>query len=117
MVSLSKGSVLSDGQTSSVTPRMPRSTRPSPPEQDSISTLGCLARNSHSSQKGYPFPRVYLRGLDTNRRYHLRFIHSAKALYAPEIASGSYWMNRGINVLLRGDFRAGGFILEAAPAP
>jgi len=38
-------------------------------------------------------------------------------LYAPEIASGSYWMNRGINVLLRGDFRAGGFILAAAQVP
>jgi alpha-galactosidase len=67
----------------------------------------------HSSQKGYPFPRVYLRGLDPNKRYHLRFIHSAKALDAPEVASGSYWMNHGINVLLRGDFQAAGFVLEA----
>ena len=113
MVSLSKGSVLSDGQTSSVTPRMPRSTRPPPPEQDSISTLGCLARNSHSSQKGYPFPRVYLRGLEPARQYRLRFIHSAKALDAPEVASGSYWMSHGINVILKGDFQAAGIILEA----
>ena len=40
----------------------------------------------HSSQKQYPFPRVYLRGLDPTRQYHLRFIHSAKALEAPEVA-------------------------------
>jgi alpha-galactosidase len=70
----------------------------------------------HSSQKGYPFPRVYLRGLDPNRQYHLRFIHSAKALDAPEVASGSYWMNHGISVLLRGDFQAAAVVLEATDA-
>jgi alpha-galactosidase len=70
----------------------------------------------HSSQKGYPFPRVYLRGLDPTRQYHLRFIHSAKALDAPEVASGSYWMNHGISILLRGDFQAAGVILEATAA-
>ena len=62
------------------------------------------------------FPRVYLRGLDPTRQYHLRFIHSAKALDAPEVASGSYWMNHGINVLLRGDFQAAGVVLEATAA-
>jgi alpha-galactosidase len=70
----------------------------------------------HSSQKRYPFPRVYLRGLDPTRQYHLRFIHNAKALDAPEVASGSYWMNHGISVLLRGDFQAAGLILEATAA-
>jgi alpha-galactosidase len=70
----------------------------------------------HSSQKGYPFPRVYLRGLDPTRQYHLRFIHSAKALDAPEVASGSYWMNHGISVLLRWDFQAAGVVLEATAA-
>jgi alpha-galactosidase len=70
----------------------------------------------HSSQKQYPFPRVYLRGLDPTREYHLRFIHGAKALDAPEVASGSYWMNHGISVLLRGVFQAAGLILESATA-
>jgi alpha-galactosidase len=68
----------------------------------------------HSSQKQYPFPRVYLRGLDPTRQYHLRFIHNAKALDAPGVASGTYWMNHGIEVLLRGDFQAAGVVLEAA---
>jgi alpha-galactosidase len=68
----------------------------------------------HSSQKGYPFPRVYFRGLEPSRQYRLRFIHSAKALDAPEVASGKYWMNHGIAVLLRGDFQAAGLVLEAA---
>jgi alpha-galactosidase len=67
----------------------------------------------HSSQKQYPFPRVYLRGLDPTRQYHLRFIHNAKALDAPEVASGTYWMNHGIEILLRGDFQAAGVVLEA----
>jgi alpha-galactosidase len=70
----------------------------------------------HSSQKGYPFPRVYLRGLDPTQQYRLRFIHSAKALNAPEFASGSYWMNHGIEVILRGDFQAAGLVLEATAA-
>lgn len=66
----------------------------------------------HSSQKGYPFPHIYLRGLDPTQQYRLRPIHGAKAKDAPEIASGSYWMAYGIDVLLRGDFQAAGFILE-----
>jgi len=37
-------------------------------------------------------------------------------LDAPEVASGSYWMNHGIDVLLRGDFQAAGIVLEAAAA-
>ncbi len=68
----------------------------------------------HSSQKGYPFPHVYLRGLDPTRQYRLHSILNARAQNAPEDASGSYWMSHGIDVLLRGDFQAAGFILEAA---
>jgi alpha-galactosidase len=68
----------------------------------------------HSSQEGYPFPRVHLRGLDPARQYRLRAIHDARAMNAPDVASGSYWMSHGIDVLLRGDFQAAGFILEDA---
>lgn len=67
----------------------------------------------HSSQEGYPFPRVYLRGLDPARQYHLRSILDARAQNAPEVASGSYWMTNGVTVLLRGDFQAADFIFEA----
>jgi alpha-galactosidase len=70
----------------------------------------------HSSQKQYPFPRVYLRGLDPTQQYHLRFIHNAKAVDAPEVASGTYWMNHGIEVPLRGDFQAAGLVFEATAA-
>lgn len=67
----------------------------------------------HSSQKGYPFPHVYLRGLDPTQQYRLHPIHGAKAKDAPESASGSYWMSHGIDVLLQGDFQAAGFILKS----
>jgi alpha-galactosidase len=62
------------------------------------------------------FLKIYLRGLDPTRQYHLRFIRSAKALDAPEVAGGGYWINHGINVLLRGDFQAAGVVLEATAA-
>nr|WP_084080335.1 alpha-galactosidase [Edaphobacter aggregans] len=68
----------------------------------------------HSSQKGYPFPTVKLRGLDAAGQYRLRPIHGAKAEAAPEVASGASWMSRGLDVVLRGDFQAAGFVLEEA---
>jgi alpha-galactosidase len=70
----------------------------------------------HSSTENYPFPTVYLRGLDPVRQYHLRAIHDAKAVNAPEVASGSYWMAHGIDVALRGDFQAAAFIFETTRA-
>src|SRR6267154_1358790 len=39
MVNRSKASVLSDGQTCSARRRIPRSTRPPPPAQDSVSNI------------------------------------------------------------------------------
>ena len=66
----------------------------------------------HSSQKGYPFPTVKLRGLDPARQYRLGTIRGAKAEGAPELASGAYWMSHGLDVVLRGDFQAAGFVLE-----
>jgi alpha-galactosidase len=68
----------------------------------------------HSSQKGYPFPTVKLRGLDAERVYKLSPIRDAKASAAPQIASGAYWMSHGLDIVLRGDFQAAGFVLEDA---
>ncbi len=34
-----------------------------------------------------------------------------RALNAPQVASGSYWMHHGIDMLLRGDFQAAGVVL------
>jgi alpha-galactosidase len=63
----------------------------------------------HSSQMGYPFPRVYLRGLDPNANYRVASIAGMLAKDSPAVASGSYWMQYGIDVDLRGDFQAAAF--------
>jgi alpha-galactosidase len=63
----------------------------------------------HSSQMGYPFPRVYLRGLDPKANYHVTSIAGVLTKDSPTVASGSYWMSHGVDVELRGDFQAAAF--------
>jgi alpha-galactosidase len=60
----------------------------------------------HSSQFGYPYPRLYLRGLDPMAQYRLHWITEKPAGKLPESASGEYWMNAGVDVELMGDFQA-----------
>jgi alpha-galactosidase len=66
----------------------------------------------HSSQMGYPFPRIYLRGLDANTTYSLKALDGKVAGNTPASASGAYWMGHGVDVDLRGDFQAMAFVLE-----
>src|SRR5665213_2172076 len=66
----------------------------------------------HSSREGYPFPRIYLRGLDAGATYRLTALDGKLAGDTPDSASGAYWMNRGLDVQLRGDFQAAAFTLE-----
>src|SRR5207245_2662769 len=68
----------------------------------------------HSSQMGYPFPHVYLRGLDPQREYRFASISGAASSDTPAAASGSYWMSHGVDVEMRGDLQAAAFKLEAA---
>ncbi|MBW4039565.1 MAG: alpha-galactosidase [Acidobacteria bacterium] len=70
---------------------------------------GVLFAFLHSSQMGYPFPRVYLRGLDPGKDYRISSISGSVASDSPEVASGSYWMNHGLDIDLRGDFQAAAF--------
>jgi len=70
----------------------------------------------HSSREGYPFPRIYLRGLDADATYRLSTLDGKLAPNTPASASGAYWMHRGVDVQLRGDFRAAAFTLERAGA-
>ena len=66
----------------------------------------------HSSQKGQPFPQLYLRGLDLNAVYSLH-VHEGKLKDGTaQRASGDYWMNHGVGVSLRGDLQAAFFTLE-----
>ena len=65
----------------------------------------------HSSTQNYPFPRINLRGLDENATYTLKALTGKVAPDTPASASGAYWMHRGIDVELRGDFQAMAFTL------
>ncbi len=66
----------------------------------------------HSSQMGYAYPQVYLRGLDPDAQYYLRALDGAAGSDTPAVASGAYWMRNGLGVNLRGDFQTAAFLLE-----
>jgi len=66
----------------------------------------------HTSQMGYPTPRVFLQGLDPAATYRTRIIHGTLARGTPETASGAYWMSHGLDINLRGDYDAAGIIFE-----
>ncbi|MBV8630387.1 MAG: alpha-galactosidase [Silvibacterium sp.] len=66
----------------------------------------------HSSQFGYDYPRIYLRGLDPKAQYKVRWISEKPAAKLPETASGEYWMNVGIDLELKGDFQAAALRLD-----
>ncbi len=66
----------------------------------------------HSSTQNYPFPRVQLRGLDENAVYALKPIEGKAIDGTPASATGAYWMHRGMDIALRGDFQAAAFVLE-----
>jgi alpha-galactosidase len=66
----------------------------------------------HSTQFRFPYPRVYLQGLDSDGMYTLHSISGSASKDTPAVASGAYWMHHGIDVQLRGDFQAAAFTLE-----
>jgi alpha-galactosidase len=68
----------------------------------------------HSGTMGSPYPRVQLRGLDPGARYRARVIAGKAQPGTPEEASGAYWMSRGLDLELQGDFQAAGMVLEQA---
>jgi alpha-galactosidase len=67
----------------------------------------------HSSQMGYPFPRINLRGLTPTTQYRVAPISGSLTKDTPAVASGSYWMGHGVEVDLRGDMQAAAFKFEA----
>ncbi|WP_183809936.1 alpha-galactosidase [Tunturibacter empetritectus] len=66
----------------------------------------------HSSQMLYPFPRIYLRGLRPDAMYRIASLDGKLSADTPAVASGSFWMQYGVDVELRGDFQAAAFTLE-----
>jgi len=96
------------------------------PEHDSEqSVTESVSRNGHqavvfaflhSSSELYPFPRLYLRGLNANAAYRISAMDGKLAADAPSEASGAYWMEHGVDVELLGDFQAAAFTLERTAA-
>ncbi|HEX3435809.1 MAG TPA: GH36 C-terminal domain-containing protein, partial [Pseudacidobacterium sp.] len=66
----------------------------------------------HTSQFGYPYPRIFLRALDNNTQYRLHWITTKPGGDLPETASGAYWMSHGVDLDLHGDFQATAFRLD-----
>jgi alpha-galactosidase len=67
----------------------------------------------HSSQMLYPFPRVLLRGLKPDTMYRVATLDGELSADTPSVASGSYWMQRGVDIDMSGDFQDAAFALEA----
>ena len=67
---------------------------------------------THSTQEGRGFPLLQLQGLEPGAEYQLTWIEGKAIPGTPESASGDWWMNHGINLDLRGDFRAAAFRLD-----
>ena len=67
----------------------------------------------HSSTMGYPYPRVFLKGLDEEAIYKVTPIAGALRQGTPTAASGRYWMSHGVDVELRGDLQAAAFRFDA----
>jgi len=65
----------------------------------------------HSQQFLYPAPTLYLRGLDDKAVYRVKALDD-RLLEKQETLSGSYLMNHGLNISLRGDFDATSVLLE-----
>ncbi len=66
-------------------------------------------------EEARPYPTLRLRGLEPKARYRIRFIHGESMPGTPEVASGAYWMQRGIDLSLRGDLVAAGAVFTREP--
>jgi alpha-galactosidase len=70
----------------------------------------------HSGTRGSPYPRIQLRGLEPDARYRTRIVAGKVQQGTPEEASGAYWMSRGIDPDMRGDFQATAIVFERIEA-
>ena len=69
-----------------------------------------------SSVEHYGFPTLKLEGLDENANYTLTPFEGRAMTGTPAQASGAYWMHRGFDPMLFGDFQAAGFVLQKVEA-
>jgi alpha-galactosidase len=69
-----------------------------------------------SSMEQYAYPTLQLQGLDENALYALTAFEGKAQQETPAVASGAYWMHRGLDPELWSDFQAAGFTLEKVAA-
>jgi alpha-galactosidase len=69
----------------------------------------------HSQQMGYPFPALYLQGLQPDMVYRASALSGTLPKDTPVQASGAFWMHQGIRLGLTGDFSAQAVLLTAEP--
>ena len=69
----------------------------------------------HSQQMGYPFPTLYLQGLQPDTVYRASALSGTLSKDTPAQASGAFWMHQGIRLGLTGDFSAQAVLLTAEP--
>lgn len=70
----------------------------------------------HSTQMGNPYPRIYLRGLDPAAHYRFHMMDGNAASDTPDSASGAWWMDAGVQLIMSGDFHVSAFTLSATPS-
>jgi alpha-galactosidase len=68
----------------------------------------------HSTQEGRGFPALKLKGLDPAAEYALSPIEGKARVGTPQVASGAWWMNHGLEMddAFRGDYQAAAFRLD-----
>jgi alpha-galactosidase len=67
----------------------------------------------HSQQLRSPMPKIYLAGLDANATYRLKRIDN-KVMDSQEAYTGSYLMNEGVSLALKGDYDSTSLELDRA---
>ena len=70
---------------------------------------------AHGTQEGRGLPFLQLQGLNADSNYKLTWIEGKTLLPTPESASGAWWMNHGLLIDVRGDFKAAAFRLDRQP--
>ncbi len=64
----------------------------------------------------YAYPTLKLHGLDEDAMYKLTAFEGNAERGTPAVASGAYWMHRGLDPALYGNFQGAGFTLEKVEA-
>jgi alpha-galactosidase len=69
-----------------------------------------------SSIENYAYPTLRLQGLEEDAMYKLTAFEGHAERGTPAVASGAYWMHRGLDPSLTEDFQGAGFTLEKMEA-